>query len=186
MGLPALRVSWRVPVILASVAALLLSGMALGVALRGVLAQPSNGVIYACMGERSGAVRIVSASESCLRGELPIHWNVEGPPGPAGPQGPAGPAGNNAFGGFVAEKVTIELGAFATDDSITFPATCVDTTKQPIWAWVETAKDGATSVDLQTTQSFSQYEEWWLDVTSFGPDAAALDVTVGIWCVNIT
>jgi hypothetical protein len=39
----------------------------------------NHDVVYACKGDRSGAIRIVSSRTSCLRGETLIHWNVQGP-----------------------------------------------------------------------------------------------------------
>lgn len=91
-----------------------LAGFAAGLAMRGALANDDEGVLYACVGERSGAVRMVAQGTACLRGETLIQWNVEGPTGPqgltgapgatgatgargsqgsAGPAGPAGPQG---------------------------------------------------------------------------------------------
>jgi type VI protein secretion system component Hcp len=48
--------------------------------------------IHACVNEK-GAVRIVSATATCLKGETPTAWNQQGPVGPVGPAGPPGSAG---------------------------------------------------------------------------------------------
>lgn len=59
----------------------------------------SAATIYACEATSSGTVRIVSAGTPCHHNEVPVTWDVAGPPGPAGPagasgaQGVAGPAG---------------------------------------------------------------------------------------------
>lgn len=53
----------------------------------------TGGVIFACVNNVNGSVRIVAAQVSCKPDETPVHWNVIGPQGPPGPQGPAGPAG---------------------------------------------------------------------------------------------
>lgn len=62
---------------------------------------PSN-VIYACVisdGRWDGdpddgrLVRLVDANQACRRGEVRIHWNVEGPMGPVGPRGATGSQG---------------------------------------------------------------------------------------------
>ncbi|HEX9437184.1 MAG TPA: hypothetical protein VGA16_08525, partial [Candidatus Limnocylindria bacterium] len=53
-------------------------------------------VIYACVSEHTGAVKIVSATETCGKSDQRISWNSQGPvgpQGPAGPQGSPGPAG---------------------------------------------------------------------------------------------
>lgn len=60
------------------------------------LAVGSTTPLYACVANRTGAVRMVSATTTCARNENKITWNVEGPQGPAGAagvQGVAGPAG---------------------------------------------------------------------------------------------
>lgn len=60
------------------------------------LAVGSTTPLYACVTNRTGAVRMVSATTTCARTENKITWNVEGPQGPAGAagaQGVAGPVG---------------------------------------------------------------------------------------------
>ena len=52
----------------------------------------AGGVIYACVNNATGAVRIVNNAK-CSPGETPLQWNIVGPQGPAGPQGIAGPQG---------------------------------------------------------------------------------------------
>lgn len=49
--------------------------------------------IYGCVTANSGAVRIVSATETCRSNETSLVWNVQGPEGPQGPVGPSGPQG---------------------------------------------------------------------------------------------
>jgi type VI protein secretion system component Hcp len=53
----------------------------------------TGGVIFACVNNANGDVRIVAQQVSCKPNETAAHWNVIGPQGPAGPQGAAGPAG---------------------------------------------------------------------------------------------
>lgn len=89
----AVQRGWRLPIVGVALVALLLAVFVAGVAVNRAFAQPGSSVIYACKGERSGSVRLVKAGEACLRGELPVSWNVVGPVGPAGVQGPVGPAG---------------------------------------------------------------------------------------------
>lgn len=53
----------------------------------------TGGVIFACVNNANGDVRIVAQQVSCKPNETAAHWNVIGPQGPAGPQGATGPAG---------------------------------------------------------------------------------------------
>jgi hypothetical protein len=56
-------------------------------------------VIFACVSNSSGAVRIVDEGVGCRTGETSRWWNQDGPQGlqgeqgPVGPQGPQGPPG---------------------------------------------------------------------------------------------
>jgi len=51
-------------------------------------AQPVGSKIYACKGERSGAVRLVNGPNDCLRGEVLVTWNTVGSAGPQGAERP--------------------------------------------------------------------------------------------------
>lgn len=93
------ELGWRLPLLGLTIMAVALASFAVGIAVRGALAQPSTNTIYACKGERSGSVRLVNGPNDCLRGEVLVTWNVLGPVGPQGPPGatgatgPSGPAG---------------------------------------------------------------------------------------------
>ena len=52
-----------------------------------------DGVIHGCY-KRSGALRVVSASQTCRRAEQAIEWNPQGPPGVVGPRGEQGAQGD--------------------------------------------------------------------------------------------
>ncbi len=49
--------------------------------------------IFACAQQQQGMLRVVSDPSQCRPSEVPISWNVQGPPGPRGPVGPTGPQG---------------------------------------------------------------------------------------------
>jgi hypothetical protein len=68
-------------------------GIGIGLKLRDATASNGDNTIYACVGERSGAVRLIDGPGSCLRGELLVTWNEHGSVGPQGPQGPKGDMG---------------------------------------------------------------------------------------------
>ena len=57
------------------------------------VALPPAVVLYGCVNNTSGAIRIVSQSTVCKSTEHKIQWNQVGPQGSQGPQGPQGPAG---------------------------------------------------------------------------------------------
>jgi hypothetical protein len=74
-------------------------GRMIGVAMMMVLtasvssALAQTGTIRSCVTTKTGAIRIVSATDTCKQGESLLPWNQQGPTGPEGPQGPAGAAG---------------------------------------------------------------------------------------------
>src|SRR5262245_49837398 len=55
--------------------------------------EAQTAVIYACVANSSGAIRIVSAAATCKGNETKINWNQGGPQGAVGPQGPQGTPG---------------------------------------------------------------------------------------------
>ncbi len=54
-----------------------------------------GGVISACAQDQTGALRVVTAKETCRKSETAIGWNQQGREGPRGPVGPQGPAGSD-------------------------------------------------------------------------------------------
>ena len=48
-----------------------------------VIAQ-TNEIIYACIANNSGLLRIVYGHEDCRPNENPLNWNKQGPAGPPG------------------------------------------------------------------------------------------------------
>lgn len=82
-----MRAGWtRILIGGAVVTALLAAGTVITIA-------DTGGVIFACVNNANGSVRIVAQQVSCKPNETAAHWNVIGPQGPPGPQGPAGPQG---------------------------------------------------------------------------------------------
>ncbi len=53
----------------------------------------TTGLIYACVNNSSGTIKIVSATTSCANNEILLVWNGDGSQGPTGPTGPTGPEG---------------------------------------------------------------------------------------------
>lgn len=56
--------------------------------------------IHGCVDNRTGALRIVGATQNCTASkETALDWNIAGPAGPQGVQGPAGPQGPQGISG---------------------------------------------------------------------------------------
>ncbi len=54
---------------------------------------PPATVLFGCVNNSTGDIRIVQSFTPCKSTEHKIHWNQVGPQGPKGPQGPQGPQG---------------------------------------------------------------------------------------------
>jgi hypothetical protein len=76
-----------------------------------------GGKVSACVGDRSGAVRLVSAHTRCRRGESAVTWNQQGPAGTAGKPGPQGATG--AAGASGPAGTTGSAGASVTSTTLT-------------------------------------------------------------------
>ena len=60
---------------------------------------PPAVVLFGCVNNSSGAIRIVDQSTTCKSTEHKIHWNQVGPQGPQGSRGPQGPQGPQGLEG---------------------------------------------------------------------------------------
>jgi hypothetical protein len=54
---------------------------------------PAVVIIFSCVDNTTGAMRIVGGTTACKSTEHKIHWNQQGPQGPQGPIGQQGPPG---------------------------------------------------------------------------------------------
>jgi hypothetical protein len=65
----------------------------------GLATAVTTGMIYACVNNSSGTIKIVSATTACATNEIQLVWNVDGiagatgPAGATGATGPTGPSG---------------------------------------------------------------------------------------------
>jgi hypothetical protein len=50
-------------------------------------------IIRSCVTSKTGAIRIVSVTDTCKQGEAALTWNQQGPTGVQGPAGPVGASG---------------------------------------------------------------------------------------------
>jgi len=97
-----MRIVLRVPSLVRAfpgrkaVMAITLVAALVGVCTVGIASAVTTGLIYACVNNSSGTIKIVSATSECSNNEIQLVWNadgVAGPPGPQGPNGPTGPTG---------------------------------------------------------------------------------------------
>ncbi|MHB8574812.1 MAG: hypothetical protein ACYDCQ_05715 [Dehalococcoidia bacterium] len=84
-------------------AVLVIGGLVAGTATN-VIARPANApaIIYSCVNDSSGTIKIVSATDTCHNHETALSWNqqgIQGPVGPRGPQGEKGAAGATGAAG---------------------------------------------------------------------------------------
>lgn len=88
-----------------------------GVGFAGAL---TTGLIYACVNNSSGTIKVVSATTTCANNEILLVWNGDGTQGPAGPTGPTGATGPaGTFGGvFTSPNGLCSISV--TDSGITF------------------------------------------------------------------
>ena len=91
--------------VLASRAAMVatLAATLIGMTSVGLVSAVTTGVIYACVNNSSGALKIVRASEACAANWTAIQWNSEGPRGATGPAGVTGPGGATGASGVLGD-----------------------------------------------------------------------------------
>lgn len=73
--------------------AIMVAAAIIGTSTVGLATAVTTGLIYACVNNGSGTIKVVSATTTCATNEIQLVWNAEGVTGPAGPTGPTGPTG---------------------------------------------------------------------------------------------
>ena len=74
--------------------AMLFVAALVGITTAGFAAAVTTGVIYACVNNSSGTIKIIAAGETCANNWTAISWSTEGgAPGPAGATGATGATG---------------------------------------------------------------------------------------------
>jgi collagen triple helix repeat protein len=86
------RVTRKRVMLAVAAAALLLTGVALGVTSNAYT--DANGVYHACVNQGSGLIRMLESGEACRNNEVGVDWNQIGPQGLQGIQGPKGDKGD--------------------------------------------------------------------------------------------
>lgn len=87
----------------------------IGTSTVGLATAVTTGLIYACVNNSSGTIKIVSATTTCANNEIQLAWNAEGITGATGATGATGPMGatgqTGATGPSGATGATGETGA---------------------------------------------------------------------------
>ena len=84
----------------------------------------ASGIIHACYGNKSGALRAVNSAADCKKTETALTWSQMGPQGIPGPQGlpgamgPAGPAGVSGY------EIINNVGELPPNGTVAVIATC--------------------------------------------------------------
>jgi hypothetical protein len=100
-----------------------LTAAIVGTATIGFAGAITTGLIYACVNNSSGTIKIVSPTTNCANNEILLVWNGEGTQGPAGPMGSTGPTGATGPTGSFSGTFTSPNGLCSiavTDTGITF------------------------------------------------------------------
>jgi hypothetical protein len=100
-----------------------LTAAIVGTATIGFAGAITTGLIYACVNNSSGTIKIVSPTTNCANNEILLVWNGEGTQGPAGPTGPTGATGATGPAGSFSGTFTSPNGLCSiavTDTGITF------------------------------------------------------------------
>ena len=146
--------------------------------------------IDACVKINGGALRIVNDPSGCLQSEMPLSWNLQGPPGPPGPMGEPGPTGEPGKGKDIGEVVRIELPATSGFDRTWFvPAAKALLVDHIAWSngWgsidpmevnirhFQNKAGGVTETTISTTTGFRSFDRPLVLPTSTGLQAPALN-----------
>ena len=73
--------------------AIVISAALIGTSTVGLATAVTTGLIYACVNNSSGTIKIVSATTLCANNEIQLVWNAEGLTGSTGATGPTGATG---------------------------------------------------------------------------------------------
>jgi len=145
-------------------------------------------LIHACVSNRNGAVRIVSAASTCdAAKETSLDWNIQGVQGNQGPQGPVGPMGPQGPAGGI-------LGFYNRYTAVTLPGN-TETSGQAYCDSGDYAISGGTSgvfgggtVYMTSTgptyDPIQQVQGWHVSLYSQSPGQS--DTFVSVVCADIT
>ncbi len=138
-----------------------------------VVAQPSAGpanlaltpeitTYYACVNNRTGAIKIVDPATACKPTEHKISWDQVGPSGPQGPDGPQGQQGPQGPDGPQGPS-GISVGGFVWSGCCTAPSPegVLIMATSPLPA-------GRYYINASAVGSITGYDEIYCSITSFG------------------
>jgi hypothetical protein len=153
----------------------------------------TTGLIYACVNNSSGTIKIVSATTSCASNEILLVWNGEGSQGPTGATGPEGPTGPTGPAGSFTGTFTSPNGQCSisvTDTGIVLGGpSCplqIDASAANLRSATTTRLESGTNTLIQSGGNTSVSSGATTSVASGGPTAiTGISVSLGGGCVPV-
>ena len=139
-------------------------------------------LIHACVINRTGAVRIVSATTACdANKETALDWGIQGPKGDKGDTGPQGPQGKTGPASGV-------LNIYRRDAVALSPSLTVQTTSIECDQGDFAISAGSQTVyGVSVTDSFADsanHNQWWF--VTFNGNELSVDLAIYVLCADMT
>ena len=142
-------------------------------------------LIHACVINRTGAVRIVSATTTCdANKETALDWGIQGPKGDKGDTGPMGPQGPQGKTGPASGVLNIyRIEAVVSSPSLMVQTTSIECDSGDFA--ISAGTEGANGVSV--TDSFADslnHNQWWF--VTFNENELSVDLAVYVLCADMT
>jgi hypothetical protein len=145
-------------------------------------------LIHACVTNRTGAVRIVSATTTCdANKETTLDWGIQGPKGDKGDTGDVGPMGPQGPEGKTGPASGV-LNIYRREAVASSPSLMVQTTSIECDQGDFAISAGSQTVyGVSVTDSFADslyHHRWWF--ATFNENEQSVDLTVYAICADMT
>ena len=145
-------------------------------------------LIHACVTNRTGAVRIVSATTTCdANKETTLDWGIQGPKGPKGDTGDVGPMGPQRLPGKTGPASGV-LNIYRREAVVSSPSLMVQTTSIECDQGDFAISAGSQVFNgVRVTDSFADslnHNQWWF--VTFNGNELSMDLAVYVLCADMT
>jgi hypothetical protein len=145
-------------------------------------------LIHACVTNRTGAVRIVSATTTCdANKEIALDWGIQGPKGDKGNTGDVGPMGPQGPEGKTGPASGV-LNIYRIEAVVSSPSLMVQTTSIECDPGDFAISAGSQAVyGVSVTDSFADsanHNQWWF--VTFNENEQLVDLAVYAICADMT